>query len=183
MGAILAVLASCKDAGTIELQLGGDGGIACAGGSEPPRDAGPDADVGADYAIVLAEPASCDACTCGRCFGKAGERHDLGCSQDHRCGLDELAGLRLALDPGHWAVILELFAGDGALRATECADVEVDVDGVADKAISGMGLRCWADCDQGHRAAPGAITRTASVASGRAEPGTPGPTDEQRGAP
>lgn len=148
--ASLVALASCKDAGTIDLHLGGDGGIACAREPGAQRDAGVDASVGADYAIVLAEPASCDACTCGRCFGKPGERHDLGCSQEHRCGLDELAGLSLALDPGHWAVILELFAGDGSLRATECADVDVDVDGVADKAISGMGLQCWSDCDQGH---------------------------------
>jgi hypothetical protein len=129
----LAGLASCKNTGTIELHLGGDGGIACAQAPDAPRDAGVDADVGADYAIVLAEPASCDACACGRC-----------------CGLDDLAGLSLALEPGHWAVILELFAGDGALRATECADVEVDVDGVADKAISGTGLRCWSECAQGH---------------------------------
>jgi hypothetical protein len=146
--ASLASLASCKRTGTIELHLGGDGGIACAGEPRPPRDAG--AGAGADYAIVLAEPASCDACDCGRCFGKPGERHDLGCSQDQRCGLRDLEGLTLALDPGHWAVILELFASDGALRATDCADVDVDVDGVADKTIAGMGLRCWVDCDQGH---------------------------------
>jgi hypothetical protein len=125
--ASLLLVAGCKNAGTITLELIPESEPSC----------------GQTHAIVFAEKTTCSSCSCGACLGiKPGSVEDPTCTVDDQCQLDDLSGASLALSPGQWAVVVDLLDATNHVIGYECVDVEVDVDGVADKLVTGDGFVC-----------------------------------------
>lgn len=105
--------------------------------------------------IVYAEPRTfCSSCTCGECLGVEDDDEICG-SAEEDCEI----GSPLDLEPGHWAVVMSLWQQTGelgiALVASQCIDVDVDVDGVASKHRGdGEPIECAATCATDSSSAP-----------------------------
>jgi len=126
---MLAVMTACKSQGTITLdfELAAGVGSACAGVTQD----------GSAYYELYAEPqTSCDVCACGGCFGARSDEV-VACR-----GCASVSGAAVSLRPGPWAVVLELWGGDGRLIASECIDAIVDSDGTASSTLPGTGIAC-----------------------------------------
>jgi len=119
--ATIALLAACKERGTIELSF------------ELPS-CGP----APATTLLYAEPnVSCE-CTCGSCFGA---KPDGVNACDGFCG-PELDNVSLDLQPGHWAVVLALLDEAGREFASGCTEIDVDEDGVDSSTMAVITVEC-----------------------------------------
>ena len=126
----MLALAACRDVGTIAITLPPLG--SCDAGTA----------IETHFVVVFAEPTHCDACMAGACFGLKEAGQVIDCDGPDPCTEAELHGETLHLAPGHWAVVVEALDDERRVLATACADVEVDVDGTADKAVDDLALVC-----------------------------------------
>ncbi len=120
------VLVGCKEPGEITVDFDLEAVRAC----------GPSAQV----LVYGVRGTTCDACTCGGCFGR-GSAQVIGCRID--CALD---GIDLDLDAGHWAIVLETRDDDDRFVGTQCVEIDVDRDGTSSRTASGEPPTCADAC-------------------------------------
>ena len=125
---LVTLVFACKEPGTITLDLVPADGAACAN---------------TDHVLLFAEPNSCEACACGGCFAKAGSI--VWCEG---CTFSDLHGVSLPLDPGHWAIVVDMYDATDTLVGSECVEIDVGEDGTASRKVDPPVVECLDTCQQ-----------------------------------
>lgn len=85
----------------------------------------------ATSALVYALGDATCPCRCGACAALCATSPCAIACGGARCDLAELDGVTLALGPGLWALVIDLYDADGALVASACANLAVSSDGTS----------------------------------------------------
>lgn len=114
VAAIVTLLVACRQAGTIEVSLGGSTCIA---------------ESGASYvAVKLILDGECGGCACEIACPVCAEGCVTICERQGECSIDDPIELDPP-EPGSYAVVVEYFTVDDVRTAAVCFRLEVDVDG------------------------------------------------------